>query len=89
MKIFLVYNREVIVDDDEFYRVENKKWCLNKGKYNLNWYAMYGVRTGKKVKKVYLHRLIAGAGPGDRVEFANNNPLDCQKHNLILNGKRL
>ncbi|MGW8324117.1 MAG: hypothetical protein ACWGNI_00345 [Desulfobacterales bacterium] len=89
MKVLIIYGKEVLLDDSDFDNLKDRRWCLNKGKYNLNWYAMYGVRIGKKVKKVYLHRLISGAGPGDRVEFSNNNSLDCQKHNLIKNGKRI
>lgn len=89
MKAFLVYNQLVTVDDDDFYRVKDRKWCLNKGKFNNGYYAMYGVRNGNKVRKVYLHRLISGADQGDRIEFVNGNTLDCQKKNLRKNGKRI
>ena len=89
MKTFLVYNKPVTVDDEEFYRVNNKNWCLNKGKMNNGFYVMYGVRNGNNVRKVYLHRLIAGAEPGDRIEFVNGNTLDCRKTNLRKNGKRI
>ena len=87
--MFLVYNKPVMVDDIDYYRIKDKTWCLNKGKYNNSFYAMYGVRNGKKVKKVYLHRMIANAVEGDRVEFINNNTLDCQRSNLRKNGKRI
>lgn len=78
-----------MVDDLDYYRVKDKRWCLNKGKMNLGYYAMYGVRVGSRVRKVYLHRMVANAGFGDRIEFINGNTLDCRRENLRMNGKRL
>jgi len=89
LKVFLVDSKPVFVDDEDYCHVEDQSWCLNKGKYNRGYYAMYGVREGCRVRKVYLHRLVAGAVGNDRVKFINSNTLDCRKRNLRKNGKRL
>ena len=89
MRVFLVGGKLCRVDDEYAHYVDDYSWCLNKGKYNYSWYAICGVRVGKKVKKIYLHRLVSGANPGDRVEFVGSDTLDCRRSNLRLNGKRL
>ena len=88
-KVLLVDNRVVLVDESDYWKVSGRKWCLNKGKYNEGYYVMYGKREGKVVRKVYLHRLVAGAQKGERVEFIDGNTLNCCKKNLMKNGKRL
>lgn len=77
------------IDDRDYHFVKDQVLCLNKGKYNHGWYAMYGVRLGKYVKKMYIHRLVAGAKKGDRVTFRSTDTLDCRRKNLRLNGKAL
>lgn len=90
MKIFLINGKLCQVDEDDFFKyIEGRNWCLNKGKLNYTWYIMFGERIGAKVRKVYLHRLIAGAKKGDRVSFISSNTLDCRKCNLVLNGRRI
>jgi hypothetical protein len=88
-KVLIVGNRVVLVDESDWWRVKDRKWCLNKGKYNEGYYVMYGKREGKAVRKVYLHRFIAGAQRGDRVEFMDGNTLNCCRGNLMKNGRRL
>ena len=77
------------VDNEDAYLIEELLWCLNKGKLNNSWYVMRGERIGRRVKKIYLHRLIAGAGKGDRVSFVSSDTLDCRKENLRINGRKI
>lgn len=87
MKVFVKNGKVCKVDNEDAHFIDEYTWCLNKGKLNYTWYLMYGLRVGNKVKKVYLHRLIAGARSGDRVSFVSTDTLDCRRQNLRLNGR--
>ena len=89
MRTFIIRGRPVFIDDEDYHFIEGQSWSLNKGKYNRGYYAMYGIREGRRVRKVYLQRLVAGACGGDRVEFISSNTLDCRRRNLRKNGRRL
>lgn len=48
-------------------------WKLGDNGYVMAW---------RGQMNVYLHRLIAGAGPQQRVDHENGDPLDCRTSNL-------
>jgi len=89
LRVLTISGMIVKYDSDDMWLVEGKSWCLNKGNQNRGWYVMHSVREGKRVRKDYLHRLVAGAKKGDKVEFITEDTLDCRKSNLRLNGRRL
>lgn len=87
--IQLTQGYSAIVDDEDFERVNDFKWYANKTRNGL----MYARRTivfprinGKQPQiKQHLHRFILGIE--DRnifVDFKDDNPLNCQKENLII-----
>jgi len=89
MKAVLIRGKLIKLDEEDYHLVGNYRWCLNKGKENLSWYVVRGKRVNKKLIRVFLHRVVAGAKPGDRVSFIGNDTLDMRKKNLRKNGKRL
>ena len=84
--ITLTKGCETIVDDDDFDKFSNKKWCTNT-KENRN-YAVrlqrYGPRKENKIRNIYLHREILNARPGQYVDHINGNTLDNRKENLRI-----
>jgi hypothetical protein len=80
IKGYLAY-REALIDEADLPIVEGKNW---------NWSDRNdGTRLGTVILAttegyVPLHRLIARAtDPRTRVSFANRNPLDCRRENLL------
>ena len=63
-----------IVDPEDIDAVKHIRWSQTNN-YIQGW-------SGKA--HVYLHRLIAGAKPGDEVQFRNRIRHDCRRANLIL-----
>lgn len=47
-------------------------------------YAVALIRDGDSLKTCYLHRVVAGAGPGEIVDHRNGDPLDCRRENLRI-----
>jgi len=91
-EIDLTQGYKAIVDDEDFEKVTNYKWHINKTKNGL----MYARRTivfprknGKQPQiKQYLHRFILGIDDKNiLIDFKNDNPLDCRKDNLIISNQ--
>lgn len=89
MKIMYIKGQLVKYDSDDYNLIKGWSWYLNKGDSNISWYVARSARVGKRIKKFYLHRVIAHAKKGDKIEFINGNTLDCCKVNLRKNGRRL
>lgn len=66
-----------IVDEDDFHRLKDYRWCFSK-KYASNW------------KLGYMHRYIMNAPKNSNltVDHKNNNKLDNRKCNLYLATKQ-
>lgn len=62
---------EVIVDDDDYNKFNDRKWHLVAGRYAANGHS-------------YLHRLIMDAPKDKVVDHINHNTLDCRKKNLRI-----
>lgn len=76
----------VLADDEDRDLIAQYKWRITgttyKGKKWL--YACCGKTIDGKPKKIYMHRLIAGAQDGQSVDHINSNRLDNRRENLRL-----
>ncbi len=75
------------VDDDDFEKFANSKWCASWSPITKSFYAARtSVRnsSGDKIKKqVFLHReILCLTDPNIMGDHINHDTLDCQKHNL-------
>ncbi len=73
-------NTFVMVDDEDFERMNAFKWCPSNSKL----YALREVRGNGFRKNVRMHRLIMEAKPGEVVDHINGEPLDNRRSNLRL-----
>jgi len=62
------------IDEDDRHYLTDYRWYLNKGYLTSR---INGITTG-------LHRLIAGARPGEVVDHINGDTLDNRKSNLRI-----
>ncbi|GAF83146.1 unnamed protein product [marine sediment metagenome] len=65
------------------------RWSPWRGRRNLHYYPVRGIRIGKTVFQLHMSRFICGALPGERVSHHDRNSLNCRKTNLLLNGECL
>lgn len=74
-------DKVAIIDDADYERVSQHRWFLKhngKGEY----YVARGIRQGKKIVCIYLHRFIMQPDDGFDVHHRNGNKLDCCRDNL-------
>lgn len=68
------------VDDKDYARVAQFKWCAHK--HRGNWYARRGVRIGNKVKGIKMHRFIVAAPSDVDVDHRDLDGLNNQRSNI-------
>lgn len=74
--IFKIYNDiEVLIDDDDFFKVKYHNWSCTK--------AGYAART-ENGKTIFMHRLIAETPNDLYTDHINGNQLDNRKCNLRI-----
>lgn len=79
-----------LVDDDDFERVNQKKWCASLESRGTKYYAIRREKIGDRYHKIRMHRFVLGLPPGlldDSglvVDHINHDPLDNRKSNLQL-----
>lgn len=77
------------VDDDDYELLSRFNWCAGKGSKNKTYYALRGVKEDGVARRIYMHRIIAQAGPGEIVDHKNHDTLDNRKENLRLGSQAL
>lgn len=84
MKTIQLTNCDVsaLVDDDIYAVVGNKKWHRHSGGYVIRFEG-----PAKKMKMIYLHRLVMNAKPGTEVDHIDRSKLNNQRSNLRLCNK--
>jgi hypothetical protein len=79
MKIIpLTQGKVVIVDDEDFEKVNNYRWRTLNGRSG---YACYAI-SGQTPNHILMHRLIMGATVDQQIDHKNGNGLDNRKANL-------
>jgi hypothetical protein len=79
---------EVIIDDEDWEKVKQLKWCVDYGSHNGEKYlshirAFCGYKNGKE-KKVCLNRFLLNVSDYDVVDYIDGNVLDNRKINLRM-----
>ena len=81
----LTKGKIAIVDDEDYERVSQHKWCASEAR-NGRWYAVTRLpRTITHIpgRKIYLHRFLVGDDV-DRIDHRNDDGLDCRRQNLRI-----
>ena|SRR3990167_11191769 len=87
IKIPLTQNKFALVDDEDFDKVNQYKWCFSRHTKKNFGYAGRKVQIswdGKKQisKHILMHRVIMNAPKGLDIDHINHNTLDNRKSNL-------
>jgi len=83
-EIPLTQGKVAIVDDEDYQRVSEHKWCANKSRY-LFYATRSAICNGKKIT-LLMHRFILNLAYGDKtiVDHINQDSLDNRKSNLRI-----
>jgi AP2 domain/HNH endonuclease len=82
-QIPLTQHRFATVDDDDYPRLSQERWCFAANK--SGGYAVRMVNADGRRRSLYLHRtLVPTPPPGHEVIFRNHDTLDCRKENLAV-----
>lgn len=79
-QIPLTQGKFALVDDDDYERVSQHRWCAKKD--HKTHYATRCVYLPGKETTQSLHRFILNAPPKTQIDHINGNGLDCRKENL-------
>lgn len=74
--ILLTRGYHALVDVMDYERAAKFKWCLH-----WNGYTYYAAR-GAGGKRIYLHRYLMDAQPGEQIDHINGDGLDCRRSNM-------
>jgi hypothetical protein len=66
--------KTILVDDEDYDRLNEYRWCIVKNYKNL-----FYVTTTDKGNRIYMHRLLC---EGDEIDHINGDGLDNRKCNL-------
>lgn len=77
-EIELTQGKVALIDDEDFERVNQFKWCFNDG------YAKRGIKKNGNVKIIRMHRFVVDAPLGTEVDHRDGNGLNNQRANLRL-----
>jgi hypothetical protein len=79
-RIPLSQGKFALVDDDDFEWLNQWKWRLDlKGGY-----AVRNVRMGKRIPRIYMHKLILNPPKGLFTDHINHDKLDNRRSNLRM-----
>lgn len=82
--IALTKGHVVTVDDDDYDKLSQFKWCAHRGRHT--WYAVRGVATGigKQRRLAFMHRTILGTPYGLYTDHIDGDGLNNQRSNLRI-----
>lgn len=82
-EITLTQNKIAIVDDEDYERLNQHKWCVVKAG-NLHYAVRNSPRGNGKQGTIRMHRELVNAKKGIQVDHRNGDGLDNSKENLRL-----
>ena len=84
--ISLTQGQWAIVDDADFDLLNQWKWYARWALSNRSFYAERGVRVGKKVQKIQMHRLLLGLNHEDKrqCDHIHHNTLDNRRSQIRI-----
>ncbi len=82
-RIYLGQNKFTIVDQADFYSLNNFQWCLQQKDQNT-YVVRFILNPGKRVTIVSMHREIMNPPKNLFVDHRNNDGLDNRRQNLRL-----
>ena len=88
-RIMLTQGKYALVDQEDYDYLSHFNWCYNKGTKNKSGYALRATRTKGKYKRIYMHRVIVQALPGEVVDHINHDTLDNRRENLRIGSQKL
>jgi len=81
----LTLQQFAIIDSEDFQMLSRYKWQAEPIKRRTGgYYALRAYAINGRKPKMYMHRVIIGAKPGDYVDHINGNGLDNRKENLRI-----
>lgn len=87
MKIIkLTQNQVAIVDDEDFERLSAHKWRAQLDPCSGSYYALRSLPRDNNGRRgrIYMHREVMNAKPGEFVDHVHHNTLDQRKENLRI-----
>ena len=81
-EIQLTQGRVALVDDEDFERLNQWKWCAHKDGNMFYAIRSYKRKIDNKIKSILMHRLITDAKKGQIIDHKDRNGLNNQKSNI-------
>ena len=82
-KIKLSQGKYTLIDDEDYERVSQYKWCTYYSKHTSSFYAVRGIRLSNgKWTTQQMHRFIMNVPNGLHIDHINHDTLDNRKENL-------
>ena len=78
----LTQGKVALIDDDDFKRVSQHKWCAQKRPNTF--YAVAGIKSSGKWKTIKMHRLLMDVPKDMDVDHRDGNGLNNQRPNLRI-----
>lgn len=76
-KIKLTQGKKALIDNDDYEKINQYKWCFDKSKYGG-----YAMRKNSQGKTIRMHVMILGESQGKIIDHIDDNKLNNQKSNL-------
>ena len=72
-------SRVALIDDSDLLRISKYQWSIDQRKHTA-----YAKAHPRDSSPIYLHRTVMSAKPGQQIDHANGDGLDCRRINLRL-----